>query len=473
MGTDRETLYKQSMEHARDRRAKFTRRQMLQMSAAMAAAAGVGVAPKWARSSETNGPGWYTDESLSGDVVAYTFSGQRWGLPLEAVVATFKERFPNVNVKIISEPVGEAYTKMQIYAASRSSSYNAAICDHNIMSSIGTIGTPVDLDDRLAEDQGWTDDYFADVPPNVTVGYRFPQNLDGHTAALAFDSNTKLMYYRQDKFDEAGITQIPTTWEETIEVCKALHRPDKDEYGFVSTARRGLFAGLELHQMVRSYGGTWFDENWEPQFNTEIGHKAFSMLLRLMEYRHPVTMNATDEEANSVLAKGSAVFAPMEWGTSVLQDPNFTDHHANFRAAVIPKGETPESKHEPLMGGFGFYVNTHGDDQPAAYEWVKHLNSGDYVDSRIGSDFVAASGQPARTSLLRKYADKQPYFSALAESIPICTPGFVWVPPTFTLADALGNEVAAVVAGEKDMESALKDADEAQRQIMADSGYYD
>ena len=101
--------------------------------------------------------------------------------------------------------------------------------------------------------------------------------------------------------------------------------------------------------MIRSYGGVWFDENWEPQFNTEIGHKAFSMLLKLMEYRHPITMNATDEEANSVLAKGSAVFAPMEWGTSVLQDPNFTDHHAHFRSDVVPGGETEISKQEPLM----------------------------------------------------------------------------------------------------------------------------
>ena len=473
MGTDKETLYKQSMEHARDMRAKLTRRQLLQISAAMAAAAGVGVAPKWARSSETNGPGWYTDDSLEGDVVAYTFAGQRWGLPLEAVVGTFKERFPNVNVKIIAEPVGEAYTKMQVYAASKSDSYNCAINDHNVMSSIGTIGTPLNLDEWLAEDQGWLDDYHADVPANVTVGYNFPQTPEGHHASIAFDSNTKLMYYRQDKFDEAGITKVPTTWEETIEVCKALHDPDNDIYGFVTTGRRGLFAGLELYQMIRSYGGVWFDENWEPQFNTEIGHKAFTMLLKLMEYRHPITMNATDEEANSVLAKGSAVFAPMEWGTSVLQDPAFTDHHAHFRSDVVPGGETPESKQEPLMGGFGFYVNSFGDDQRAAFEWVKHMSSGDYVDTRIGEDFVNAAGQPARTSLLNKYAEKQPYFDALARSIPICTPGFVWVPPTFTLADTLGNDVAAVIAGEKGMEEALVDIDEAQRQIMADNGYYD
>ena len=47
------------------------------------------------------------------------------------------------------------------------------------------------------------------------------------------------------------------------------------------------------------------------------------------------------------------------------------------------------------------------------------------------------------------------------------------MPPTFTLADTLGNDVAAVIAGEKGMEEALVDIDAAQRQIMADNGYYD
>lgn len=473
MGTDREALYKRSMEEARRFRAGITRRRMLQVGAAAAAAAGVGIAPGWARSSETRGPGYYGDDSLTGEVKVHSFAGQRWGLPCEGVIATFKERFPNVDVEVITEPVNVAYNKMQVLAASKTDSYNAAICDHNIMPAIGLIGTPADLDGWLAEDQGWTDDYFADVPPNITIGYRVPQTGEGHTAALACDSNTKLMYYRRDKFEEAGIAGPPATFEEAIEVAKALHDPDNDQYGFVTTGRRGLFAGLELYQLVRAYGGVWFDANWEPQFDTEIGHKAFGILLKLMEYRHPVTLNATDDEANAVLAKGSAVFAPMEWGTSVLQNPEFTEFADRFASAVVPRGGTEGGRHQPLMGGFGYYVNSFGKDQRAAFEYVKHLNSGDYVDSRIGRDYVRNAGQPARTSLLKAYATEQPYFGALAESIPICVPGFVWVPEAFTLAISLGNEVAAVTAGEKDVDTALKDIDAGQRQIMADGGYYD
>ena len=119
MGSDRETLYARSMEEARRLRAGITRRRMLQVGAAAAAAAGVGIAPKWARSSETRGPGYYGDDSLTGAVKVHSFAGQRWGLPCEGVIATFKERFPNVDVEVITEPVNVAYNKMQVLAASK------------------------------------------------------------------------------------------------------------------------------------------------------------------------------------------------------------------------------------------------------------------------------------------------------------------------------------------------------------------
>ncbi|MBM3516404.1 MAG: extracellular solute-binding protein [Alphaproteobacteria bacterium] len=475
MVTDRETLAKQALAEGRRLRDELTRRRMLELSAATAAAAWVGgnIAEARAAGEETHGPGWYTDDKLTGKVVMYTFAGQRWGLPPKAMLPTFKERFPNVEVEVVDEPVGEAYGKIQMRAASKSDAFNTQWADHNQLSALVNIGAMVDMDPWLAKDPGWTEDYFKDVPANVTVGYRSPQTPEGHTYMLASDSNAKLQYYRKDLFEKAGIKGPATTFEEAIEIAKELHAPDRDQYGFVTTARRGLFAGLELYQMVRSYGGVWFNDQWEPQFNTEIGHRAFSTLLKLMEYRHPVTINAADDEVNAVLAKGSAVFAPFEWGTSVLNNKDFTEFASVFGAAVVPKGETPESKHEPLMGGFGQYVNAFAKDQDAAFEFIKHMNSGDYTDSRIGLDYVMNTGQPARSSLLRKYADVNPYFIALADSIVVCTPAFPWIPEAFTVAEALGNDVVAVIAGEKDMETALKDIDAAQRQIMAESGYYD
>ena len=102
MGTDKETLYKQTMAQASSTRTELTRRRMLQTSAAMAAAAAVTSNLREARASshETHGPGWYTDDKLTGKVVCITFSGQRWGLPPAATIPTFLERFPNVEIEL-------------------------------------------------------------------------------------------------------------------------------------------------------------------------------------------------------------------------------------------------------------------------------------------------------------------------------------------------------------------------------------
>jgi ABC-type glycerol-3-phosphate transport system substrate-binding protein len=457
-----------TMSQARKFRAAISRRHFMQLTAAAAAAA---TAPHTVRAAD-HGPGWYSDPSLKGKVTMFTFAGQRWGLPTQAVVPLFKERFPNVDVDIVAEPFGEAYTKIQLRAASGSSSYNTAWVDSNQMTALNAAKALENLEPYLATDKKWADDYFADVPANVTRGYRLPQNETGQTYALTCDSNAKLMYFRRDLFDKAGIKGAPETWDRALEIAKELHRPQDNQYGFVTTARRGLYAGLELYQLVASYGGVWFNEHNEPQFNTEIGSKALSVLMQLMKYAHPVTLNAADDEVNAALANGSAVFAPMEWGTSAVTNPKFTQFAAVFEAGIVPKGETNTGRHAPLAAGFGQYINVHGTDKRIAWEFIKHLNSGDYTDPAIGEAYVKNAGQPARTSLLKKYVNLQPYFGALGQTLTVSIPGFPWIPEAFTLADQLGNEVVAAITGEKSPEAALAAIDKGQRRIMQEAGYY-
>jgi maltose-binding protein MalE len=234
--------------------------------------------------------------------------------------------------------------------------------------------------------------------------------------------------------------------------------------------------GFEFYQILKTLGGEAFDSmspgGYHPQFNTDIGHEAMDILTRLMAYRHPVTLNAADDEANQALANGTAVFAPFEWGTSILTDSEYTEFADVFGTEIVPKGTRPGSDNKPLMGGFAYYVNTSGEDQAAAFEWIKHVNSADYTDTRIGEAFCTNTGQPTRLSLLDKYATHQPYFSGLKKSFAKGTPGLPWIPENFACFDLVGNEATAVVVGEKNQDEALKAMDEGVTQIMSDGGYY-
>ena len=476
MGTDRETIYKQTMEQTRQRKLQMTRRQMLQATAATAAAAAASSLGTRAAHADTKGPGWYTDDKITGKVTMMVSAGQRWELPSRGVLPIFNERFPNIEVDIQAGPHSEMVTKGMMLASSKSSTMDVLYTDFGQWPAFEAAGAMEPLQRFADQDAGWFDDYLNDVPVGVSQGYRVPAKPDGTLYGLTPDGNAKLHFYRRDLMEAAGFSKVPDTWPESIEVAKALHDPDNDQFGFITTNRRGGFAGWVFWGMLASYGGDWFDKQaeggWHPTFDNDKGFKALESLLELMKYRHPVTLNATDDECNTALANGSAVYAPIQWGTAVLNNPEFSQFPDVIGTDLVPKGETPESAHRPLMGGLGQMVSTYSNNKQAAWEWIKQLNSADYVDSRISQAYIDSAGQPARISLLTKFEDLRPHFVGLKKSFPVAVSFVPLIPEAFTLSDILGNEASAVIVGEKSIEDALKAMEKDVEGIMMDSGYY-
>ena len=466
-------LYKRTMAESKAMKEKISRRQMMKIMAATATTATVGMGSRIA-SADTKGPGWYTDDKMKGKVTMFVSAGQRWELPARGVLPLFNERFPNIEVDIQAGPHGEMVTKSMMLVTSKSSAMDVLYTDFGQWPAFHAVNAMEDLEPFASKDPGWYDDYNKDTPTGVQ--YRVPANADGTLYGLTGDGNAKLHFYRQDLMRAAGIHKVPETWEEALEVAEALHNPDKDQYGFITTARRGGFAGWVFWGMLASYGGEWFDKQaeggWHPTFNNDKGYKALETLMKLMKFRHPVTLNATDNECNTALANGSAVYAPIQWGTAVLQNPEFSKFPNDIGTGLVPRGETAESAHRPLMGGLGQYVSAYSENKEAAWEWIKHLNSGDYTDSRISDAYIEHTGQPARISMLNKYENIRPHFAGLKKSFPVAVSFVPLIPEAFTLSDIIGNEVTSVITGEKSIDDALKAMDKGVEGVMMDSGYY-
>lgn len=85
------------------------------------------------------------------------------------------------------------------------------------------------------------------LEPNLLAYY----TIDGKLNSMPFNSSTPIMYYNKDYFEEAGITQIPTTLEEIYQINDDL------------VAKTDATMALSL----RIYG--WYMEQF-PQFQTAI-----------------------------------------------------------------------------------------------------------------------------------------------------------------------------------------------------------
>src|SRR6476661_4024024 len=126
MAGDMDRVYRQTMKDARRLKLELSRRRMLQIGVASAAIAVAGPYRKSAAEG-THGPGWYTDDKLTGEITIYTFSGQRWELPARGVLPIFNERFPNVKVNISAVPISEGITKGVMLASAHSSDLDALL----------------------------------------------------------------------------------------------------------------------------------------------------------------------------------------------------------------------------------------------------------------------------------------------------------------------------------------------------------
>lgn len=407
-------------------------------------------------------------------IVSWASSGQRWEFPQRGVYPLFQKKFPNIRVQIVAEPIADMLPKSAVAMASKTNRYDVIHEDYNFVPQFIAQHALEPLDPYLDRDPAYKKDIFADIPENVLDLYRDkPAAQGGKLYGLPPDSNAQLQYYRSDVFEKAGIKPA-VTWEDAIANAKVLSNNGKNR-NVGSTLKRGYWAAHVFITILRSYGGDWFDKmepgGWHLQLDSEEGHKAFDVIMRLMPYLEPISLNASDDEANTAMLNGTWVYAPVEWGGSTMNDPKFTKYADVWKVDIVPKGIGPKARFAPHMGGLGLIMPVFSNHKEAAWEWIKFCCSGDKQDPAIGRAWVENTGQPARLSLLREYSNIRPYFSGLMASLPVAM-RFLPIPESNALYVTVGIEVAAVVTGGKTPAQGLKDMQAGATRIMARSGYY-
>jgi ABC-type glycerol-3-phosphate transport system substrate-binding protein len=448
---------------------RLNRRQMLQRGAALGiGAAGLSSLLGDARRAAAQTP------APSGNLLSWAPAGQRWELPQKAVYPLFQQKFPDIAIEWVAEPIADFIPRTVIEMSAKSDKYDIIHDDYNVVPQLIALGSLEPLDAYLDADPDYKADILADVPENVMDLYRDKPAAEGGTLyGLPPDSNCQLQYYRSDVLQQAGIDKPADTWDDAIEIAKTLAESGTKQTG--TTLKRGLFAGGVFITILRSYGGDWFDKMeagfFNPGLNTEAGNSAMQVLLALQPYLEESSLNASDDESNPAMANGTWTYAPVQWGGTTMNDPEFTEFADVWATTKVPKGNVEGGDHRPHMGGLGMVIPAYSKNKDAAWEFVKFCNSGDKQDPAIGKAWVEGTGQPARASLLKEYAPIRAHFPALQESLPTAM-RYPNLPESNALYEAVGNEVAAVMTGEKDGEAALKDMDAAVHQIMQDAGYY-
>lgn len=288
--------------------------------------------------------------------------------------------------------------------------------------------------------------------------YAVPRNLD-----------VKLLYYRTDLFEEAGL-QVPETWDALAAAAARLTRPP-ERYGFVFPGRcSGLFGHFfELDAMA---GGDLFGAGLELRFSDEAGRWALGFLAGL--YRRGVVPPELpgwhyDEVTRFFLEGRAAMTTDWPGGYHLFNDRARSRVWDRFDVAIYPVG--PSGKRRVYCGGHTFAIPRSVHDRGAAVRLLRFLTSEEsqYAEARHGSI-------PVRPSVARRIgaeAEQGSRDDRRLELLARTVESSMLMPPKFAeypaVEDALWTSLQAAIVGEVSIEAALERAEEQTRAIVGRS----
>ncbi|MFD1343167.1 ABC transporter substrate-binding protein [Litorisediminicola beolgyonensis] len=193
--------------------------------------------------------------------------------------------------------------------------------------------------------------------------------FEGARYGAQTDGDVYLMFYRRDladQLEQATGTRfaIPSDWPTLDGQMEALHRPDQEQYGGVLFRVPG-YLGWEYLARLDAEGHRPFDEDFEPQFNSEAAFGVLEAMRRSQDHLHPASLKAGLFE-NWEVYRSEKIFANIGWGGS----------QKAFNAPGSPlRGKLLHGALPPGAGrgggyfnwGWSYVVPTHAAQPEAAY----------------------------------------------------------------------------------------------------------
>ncbi|MGO7860148.1 ABC transporter substrate-binding protein [Rhizobium leguminosarum] len=150
------------------------------------------------------------------------------------------------------------------------------------------------------------DEVIAQLDPNdFAAGALEALKYDGHYVGLPWAIDTRVLFYRKDMLEAAGVA-VPTTWAEFRKAAKALTGGGK--YGLVSS---GDPQGLHwILATAINNGGGLFDAEGKPALTADRTKEAIQFLADLVADGSvsPASVGYVNDDARGAFFRGEAAF---------------------------------------------------------------------------------------------------------------------------------------------------------------------
>ncbi|WCM55944.1 ABC transporter substrate-binding protein [Microbacterium sp. EF45047] len=382
---------------------------------------------------------------------------------MEELKGEFEKEHPDITVKFIQMEENDLRDAVTKDVATKGGQYDIVTVGSYEVPIWGQNDWLVDLTDRAADTEGYD---VGDILPPV----REALTVDDKLFAVPFYGESSFLMYNKELLGAAGVTLSDhPTWQEVADAARAVKTDDVA--GICLRGKPGwgeLFAPLTT--VVQTFGGNWFDEDWNAQVDGEGFTEAvqfYTDLVKEAGQRDPVSTGFT--ECLNLFTQGkAAIWYDATSAAGSVESPELSQVAGKVGYAHAPVVETEESG---WLWSWNLAIPKTSKKQDAAWEFVSWATSKEYiklVGEKLGWSRVPP-GSRESTYELPEYQQEAGAFAELTRDIMTSVnpeqPGvapqpwvgiqYVTVPEFQDLGNQVSQEIAEVFAGRATVEQAL------------------
>ncbi len=352
---------------------------------------------------------------------------------LEDTIAAFEDANPDINVEIST--IADQY--MNILRTRLIGGEGPDVFFLEAFEAPGLIETGVvePLDDYI------TDEFdLDDFEQPLVDAFR---NNDGVLYGLPKDTSTLALFYNKEMFEEAGIEEAPTTWDELIEVAEQLQSDDVYGFGVVPDLARLMF-------IAESNGGQIAVDN-EAAFADPA---VVDALQPIVDMRNELGIAGEPSEAGTdnggemFALERTAMIIEGNWTVPYL-DENFPD--VNYGVAEIP---TVNDEQGTMAYTVSYVMNAASEKKEASWRLIEYLTGKEGMEKWTSSGLTLPTRASVSESL--DYAD-DPLYGPFVAGASYAT---VWNDDTNLpiIYNNFNNQFLSAFLGQRDLQEALQEA---------------
>ncbi len=352
--------------------------------------------------------------------------------------------------------------------------------------TIGAYETPIwgKQGRLLAVDDLGADYDYGDLLEPVRNGLSY----DGKLYAVPFYAESSFTFYRTDLFKGAGLTMPEhPTYDQVKEFAAKLHNPEQKVYGACLRGKPGWGENMAfVTTMVNTFGGRWFDMNWNPQLTSPAWKEAVGFYTDLLKkYGPPGASSNGHNENRALFANGNcAMWIDATSAAGYIYDKSQSKVYDKTGFTSAPIAKVPNGAGWAWSWGLAIPKSSKRAD--AAKQFLKWATSKEYV-KLVGEKegwTVVPPGTRKSTYENSEYKKAAPFADFVlkailatdpahptAEPVPYTGVQFVTIPEFQGIGTQVGQSLAAALSGQMSVEQALETAQRATERTMKQAGY--